>query len=58
MKKYYFLVTADEYELPVYIETSWRKLSRASHVPVSTLKLANVRNSVIRHKYRVEVVNA
>ena len=55
--KYYFLVTADKYELPVYIETSWRKLSRVSHIPTSTLKLANARKSVIRHRYRVEVVN-
>lgn len=56
MKRYYFLVTADEYELPVYIETSWRKLSRASHIPVETLRLGYIRGHIIRKKYKVEVV--
>ena len=55
-RRYYFLVTADEYELPMYVETSWRKLARASHIPVSTLKLASVRGTIVRKKYKVEVV--
>lgn len=58
MKKYYFLVTADEYELPVYIETSWNKLSAVSHVPLSTLKMAYARGTIIRKRYKVEVVTA
>lgn len=57
MKRYYFLVTADEYELPVYIETSWRKLSRASGISYATLALAYARGSVIKKKYKVEVIN-
>ena len=56
-KRYYFLVTADEYELPMYVETSWRKLARASHIPLATLRLAWSRNSLIRGKYKVEVIN-
>ena len=57
MRKYYFLVTADEYELPVYIETSWAKLSRACHIPEETLRLGYARGSVVRGKYKVEVIN-
>ena len=56
-RRYYFLVTADEYELPMYVETSWRKLSKASHIPVATLALAWSRSTIIRKKYKVEVVN-
>ena len=56
--KYYFLVTADEYELPVYIETSWRRLSLASGVSLSTLYMAFARGTVIKNRYKVEVVNS
>ena len=56
-RRYYFLVTADEYELPMYVETSWRKLARASHIPVSTLCLAWSRKTIIRGKYKVELIN-
>ena len=54
--KYYFLVTADEYELPVYIETSWRRLSRASHIAESSLRYAYCNNLVTKKKFKVEVV--
>lgn len=56
-KRYYFLVTADEYELPMYVETSWRKLARASHIPYETLRLSYARGYLVRKKYKVEVVN-
>ena len=58
MKRYYFLVTADEYELPVCIETSWKKLSMASHISLSTLKMSYVRGTIIKNRYKVEVVTA
>ena len=57
MKRYYFLVTADEYELPVYIEISWRKLSLASHIAESSLRYAYVNGTVIKNKFKVEVIN-
>ena len=56
MKRYYFLVTADEYELPVYVETSWKKLSMASHISLSTLKMSYARGTIIKNRYKVEVV--
>lgn len=56
--KYYFLVTADKYELPVYIETSWRRLSLVSGVSLSTLYMAFARGTVIKNRYKVEVVNS
>lgn len=58
MKRYYFLVTADEYELPMYVETSWSKLSLASHISLSTLKMAYARGTIIRNRYKVEVITA
>ena len=56
MKRLYLLVTADEFELPVYIETSWRKLAKNSHIPLSTLKLAYVRGSIVRKRYKIQIV--
>lgn len=57
-QRYYFLVTADEYELPMFIETSWTKLAKASHIPRSTLCLAWSRGTLVRKKYKIEVINA
>lgn len=56
MKRLYILVTADEFELPVYIETSWQKLAKASHISRSTLSLAWARGTVIKKYYRVKVI--
>ncbi len=55
--KLYFLVTADEFELPVYIETSWRKLSEVSHISVPTLVRSASRGILIKKRYRVEIIN-
>ena len=57
MKKLYFLVTADEYELPVCIEESWSALSRATGIHRNTLWKSYHYNKVIFEKYKVEVVN-
>lgn len=56
-RRYYFLLTADEFELPVYIETSWNKLAKVSHISRSTLVNAWLRGSVIRGRYKIEVIN-
>lgn len=56
-QRYYFLVTADKYELPVYIETSWAKLALASHISVSALKMAYARGYIVKKRYKVEVYN-
>ena len=56
-QRYYFLVTADEYELPMFVETSWARLARASHISSSTLRLAYARGCVVKKRYKVEVVN-
>lgn len=57
MNKTIFLVTADAYELPVYIARTWGELSKLSGISKSTLYLSYVRGKVIRKKYRVEVYN-
>lgn len=54
-QRYYFLVTADEFELPVYIETSWSRLARASHIPVSALKTSYRRGSAVKKRFKIEV---
>lgn len=56
-QRYYFLVTADEFELPMFIETSWARLARASHISVSALKMAYARGNIVKKRYKVEVYN-
>ena len=53
MERLYILATADEFEFPVYIERSYRVLSRVSGYSVSCLKMAFSRGSLIDGKYKI-----
>lgn len=57
MKRYYFLVTADEFELPVFVENSWTALARASGIHRNTLRNAFKEGRILFGKYKIEVWN-
>lgn len=52
----YLLVTADEFELIAHMGSTWRELSEQSGIDHVTLYNAYHRGSVIKNKYKVEII--
>ena len=57
MSKTIFLVTADQYELPVYVADSWGELARVTGISKSALFMAYKENRTLFKKYKIEVYN-